>query len=210
MRPKETEMLSKGLSIIGIRSGARIEDAFSVYLGELQKWNEAYSLTSIRDERDIVIKHFLDSCLYIKAIPEACANIADVGSGAGFPGIPLKIIAPELDIALVEPSGKKAAFLRNAIRKLGLKGIRVIENGIERVRDEAFDAALTRALWDISDFVKKAGHAVREGGVFILSKGPSVDEELKAVEGRLAIELMSVALPFADAVRNFVIVKKNG
>ncbi|MEW6215889.1 MAG: 16S rRNA (guanine(527)-N(7))-methyltransferase RsmG, partial [Nitrospirota bacterium] len=95
--------------------------AFMTYLSELKRWNKAYNLTSLSKDEDIIIKHFLDSLLYLKAIPDGEIKIADVGSGAGFPGIPLKIIRPEIEMYLIEPSRKKSAFLRHIIRQVGLK-----------------------------------------------------------------------------------------
>ena len=80
------------------------------YLSELKKWNRAYNLTGLAKDEDIIIKHFLDSLLYLKAIPQGALQVADIGTGAGFPGIPITIIRPEIEMYLIEPSGKKVRF----------------------------------------------------------------------------------------------------
>jgi len=184
---------------------------FSGYLSELKKWNKAYNLTGIHKDEDIIIKHFLDSLLYLGPIPQGIVRVADIGSGAGFPGIPIKIIRPEIAMYLIEPSGKKAAFLRHITRQLKIKGIEIIEKRIEEINVLAelgapVDIALTRALFDIKEFVLKAAHIVKPGGVFILSKGPKVKEELKTA-GDLEYELLKIPLPQTDIIRYIVVAK---
>jgi 16S rRNA (guanine527-N7)-methyltransferase len=202
------EFLGEGLRNLDIPASQEAIRAFLLYLEELKKWNRAYNLTSITEDREIVIKHFLDSALYINALKAIGGppgrSIADVGSGAGFPGIPLKILKPELAISLIEPSGKKCAFLRNMKRKLGLD-LEVIEKRVEEVKGN-FDIALTRALTKAPDFIKKSRHIVKKGGHFILSKGPRYEEELAG----LAVEqVISIPLPFADAQRYLVVIKNS-
>ncbi|MEM3112747.1 MAG: 16S rRNA (guanine(527)-N(7))-methyltransferase RsmG, partial [Candidatus Anstonellales archaeon] len=113
-------LLKKGLRRIGLSSSARQVELFMTYLAELKKWNRVYNLTGLRTDEDIIIRHFLDSLLYLKAIPEGGLSIADVGSGAGFPGIPIKIMRPDIQLALIESSRKRSAFLRHIIRILRL------------------------------------------------------------------------------------------
>ncbi len=204
-------MLGEGLSALGITPSDDRMHQFSTYLRELKKWNRAFNLTGIRDDKDIIVKHFLDSLLYLGPMPNRFIRVADVGSGAGFPGIPIKIIRPEIDMHLIEPSGKKASFLRYIVQRMQMKGIGIIEKRIEDTSvsedfGEAVDIALTRALFDIRAFVEKAAHIVRPGGLFILNKGPRVREELNESEG-LRCELLRYHLPLTDIVRFIVIVK---
>jgi 16S rRNA (guanine527-N7)-methyltransferase len=103
---KTDELLEKGINELGITPSKQQINNFITYLSELKKWNKAYNLTGLKKDEDIIIKHFLDSLLYLKAIPHGEITVADVGSGAGFPGIPIKIIRPEIDMYLVEPSRK--------------------------------------------------------------------------------------------------------
>lgn len=179
------------------------------YLSELKKWNKAYSLTSLKTDEDIITKHFLDSLLFLKAMPEGRISVMDAGSGAGFPGIPIKIMRPEIESYLVEPTRKKAAFLRHIISTLGLKDIEVIEKRIENLEAMDVDVAVTRALFDIKDFCKKASPVLERRGLLILNKGPKVNEELKAIEKNdIDCKVSAVKLPFTDIKRFIVIIRK--
>ena len=203
------ELLSNGLIASGFNPSEQQINAFITYLSELKKWNRVYNLTGLRKDEDIIIKHFLDSLLYLKAMPAGKTEVADIGSGAGFPGIPIKIVRPEIDLYLIEPSEKKCAFLRNIIRQLGLKKIEVIEKRVEDAKGlVAVDIALTRALFTIKEFIRKASPIVREGGILILSKGPKVGEELKTLKD-IGYDLLTVALPLSGIKRHLVVVRIN-
>ena len=201
------ELLSNGLIELGFPHSEQQIKAFITYLSELKKWNRVYNLTGIRKDEDIIVKHFLDSLLYLKAMPAGKIEVADIGSGAGFPGIPIKIVRPEIEMHLIEPSEKKSAFLRNIISQLDLKKIEVIEKRVEDTRGLlAVDVALTRALFHIKDFVRKASPIVRKGGTLILSKGPKVRKELETLKDT-KYHLLTVALPLSEIKRHFVVVK---
>ena len=203
------ELLNNGLIALGITASEQQIKAFITYLSELKKWNRVYNLTGIKKDEDIIIKHFLDSLLYLKAMPAGEIEVADIGSGAGFPGIPIKIVRPEIKLYLIEPSEKKSAFLRNIIGHLGLKKIEVIEKRVEDTKGLlAVDAALTRALFDVKNFVRKASPIVKKGGILILSKGPRVKEELKTLKD-ITYDLLTVALPLSEIRRHLVVVRIN-
>lgn len=202
MNPKE--LLISGLQELGLEPSDEAVRGFMLYLDELMKWNRAYSLTSIFDEQGIVVKHFLDSCLYIKCLPEGTGFIADIGSGAGFPGLPIKILMPEVRVVLVEPVGKKAAFLRNVIRKLGLKGVEVLPQRVQELKGVQVDVALTRALFTVSEFYKAARHIVRPGGVMVMSKGPGLEDELAKAP---PLRIRDMTLPHDGAVRKMVMIE---
>lgn len=183
---------------------------FLIYLSELKRWNMAYNLTSLKSDEDIIVKHFLDSLLYLKGMPEGEMSVMDVGSGAGFPGIPLKIMRPEIFLYLLEPSRKKATFLRHMVKLLGFDAVEVIEKRVEELKSPAVDAAVTRALFTIKDFCEKAMPLVKRRGRLILSKGPKVKEELKEVEGKkMKFEILALRLPLTDIHRFMVIVTKD-
>lgn len=211
-------ILRDGLKALGFAPSKALLDAFGTYASELRRWSRAYSLTSLKTDSDIAIKHFLDSCLYLVALEGTSGvlpkkgrrplSLADVGSGAGFPGIPIKLLRPDFEVHLIEPSRKKSAFLRHMIRTLSLEGITVIEKPVEEVGDVVVDVAVTRALFKAGDFVKKAGRLVGAGGLFILSKGPRVGEELRGTA--LDYELKVLPLPGSDAMRHFVVIRKGG
>ncbi len=203
------ELLESGLAQLGIAPGRQTIGKFMLYLSELKKWNRAYNLTAIREDRQIIIKHFLDSALYLKAVEGRGANIADVGSGAGFPGVVLKLLHPDLSVTLIEPSWKRAAFLRHIAGRLGLAPrLTVFEGKAEELepgksKDKAFDIAVTRALWRAPDFIKKVSGIVRAGGFFIMSKGPSFAAELEGLPQKY--EVLRLKLPFTDAERSIII-----
>jgi 16S rRNA (guanine527-N7)-methyltransferase len=204
------ELFRKGLKELGYIPETDRLNAFMTYLTELKKWNKAYNLTGLKKDNDIIIKHFLDSLLYLKIIPGGEIKVADVGSGAGFPGIPIKIIRPEIDMYLIESSGKKSAFLKHIIRELQLKKIEVIEKRIEETKVNqqipvSVDVAVTRALFTVKDFIKKASHIVKQGGMLILNKGPKVKEELKIIKD-IKYKILTVSLPLGDIKRYIVIV----
>lgn len=181
---------------------------FAIYLEELKKWNKTYNLTSIKTDEDIIIKHFLDSLLYLKAVPEGNISVMDVGSGAGFPGIPIKIMRPEIAMYLVEPTRKKASFLRHIISVLKLEDIVVVEKRVEDLESMDVDVAATRALFDIKDFCKKVSPVLERGGMLILSKGPKVNEELMSIEKGLDYRVLALTLPCTDIKRFMVVIKK--
>lgn len=203
------EILKKGLRELDIAFSEEQIYAFMLFLAELKKWNRVYNLTGIGDDQDIVIKHFLDSLLYLKALPATAFRVADIGSGAGFPGLPVKIIRPEIELYLIEPSGKKTAFLRHIINKIGLDRAEVIEKRVEDVksgRELPFpvDAAVTRALFSIREFVEKSSHIVKQDGILILSKGPKVSEEIKMLKD-FPYEIFPYSLPLAGIKRYIVV-----
>jgi len=209
---KPDELLRDGIIELGFTPSKEQINSFMIYLTELKKWNKAYNLTGLEKDEDIVIKHFLDSLLYLKAIPDGEIRIADVGSGAGFPGIPIKIIRPEIEMFLIEPSRKKSAFLRHITRQLRLEKIEVIEKRIEEIKvnyelPSWVDVAVTRALFSIKEFLKKASHIVRQDGIFILNKGPKVNEELKLFKNR-KYEVITIKLPLSEMKRHIVTISQ--
>ncbi|HHW21167.1 16S rRNA (guanine(527)-N(7))-methyltransferase RsmG [Thermodesulfovibrio thiophilus] len=184
-----------------------ILEKFIIYLNELKKWNKTYNLTSIEDDVAIIIKHFLDSLLYLCFIPEKQLSIADVGSGAGFPGVPIAIFRPDLKITLIEPSWKKSAFLKNIKNKLELKHVDIIQENAEVIR-EKFDIVVSRALWSIKDFVEKCSHLIKINGYFLISKSLKINEEMKKLPAYFETETNEFVLPVFNAKRFIVKLKK--
>lgn len=204
---KVEKLLINGLLELGIEPSESITGSFYRYLHELKKWNRAYNLTSLKSDEDIITKHFFDSLLYLKAIPEGQWSICDIGSGAGFPGMPMAIVKPELGIALIEPSRKKTAFLRHMKRALSLNNTEVIESRVEDVRDKLFDIAVTRALFSIKDLIKKAGHVLKKEGFFVLNKGPKLEDEISRLPDNVKFEVITITLPCTSLQRNLIKVK---
>lgn len=200
---KEKHLLINGLSELKISHSAEIIEKFIIFLHQLKKWNRTYNLTAITKDEDIIIKHFLDSLLYLRYIPDGCWNICDIGSGAGFPGLPIAIVRSELNITLLEPSSKKAAFLRHIKRILSLDNVKIIESRVEDIKGIVFDIAVTRALFKVSELFLKARHII-EDGFFIMNKGPSLIDEIKEIPADIKIEIVPVILPLTSIKRNIV------
>ena len=183
---KPETLLAQGLDELGLDYSETQIDAFMVCLAELRKWSRAYNLTALSSDRDVVIKHFLDSLLYLPSLPSGPVMLADIGSGGGFPGVPVKIMRPDIHVSLVEPSRKKAAFLKNIIRRLRLEGTVVEEQRVEDLAEHCrgkYDVILSRATFSLAQFLDRSCPCLKEGGVLIVSKGPKVAEELRELEG---------------------------
>ena len=199
------DLLREGLKELGIEVVTKQADTFLLYLEELKKWNRAHNLTGLKTDREIVIKHFLDSLLFLKVLPPSARSVADVGSGAGFPGIPMKIIMPGIRLYLIESSLKKAVFLRHVCHLLSLENCTVISQRLEEVDELKVDAVVTRALYGAGEFVEKAARLLNEHGVLILSKGPKVGEESPG-EKHYSLSVEPVILPLLKLKRNLITV----
>jgi 16S rRNA (guanine527-N7)-methyltransferase len=201
---QEREILTDGLLELGMEPRVETVAAFDLYRQELKKWNKVHNITSITDDKEIVVKHFLDSLLYLKAIPAGKLTLCDVGSGGGFPGLPIAIVRADIEVTLLEPSRKKMAFLRQIRRLLSLKNVEIIDARAEEVTDRQFDVVVTRALFTVSDMIIKAGHLVSKGGFLVLNKGPKFDEEVRKIPPSVLAEVMSVSLEKAHLTRNLI------
>lgn len=171
---------------------------FKVYIDELIKWNRAYSLTSIEEPKEIVTKHFMDSLLFLCFTPKEDFSLADIGSGAGFPAVPIAIVRPALKITLIEPSWKKTAFLKNIRRKLDLKNVEIIQNRAEEV-EEKFNIVVSRALWSANELIRRTSHLLEEGGYYILSKSRKLEEELRELKKNVKFEIREFNLIAPEA-----------
>jgi 16S rRNA (guanine527-N7)-methyltransferase len=209
MMNKAQDLLADGLEKIGFGFNEQQIKAFLTYLEELKKWNRAYNLTGLKTDREIIIKHFLDSLLFARALPPQALTLADIGSGAGFPGMPIKIMLPHLTVFLIEPTQKKAVFLKHICNKLQLENVEIIDKRIEDIKEFHVDAAVTRALYSIREFIDKAKDILNNNGVLILSKGPGLEKELAVLsKDELAgISREDIILPFENAFRHIVSVR---
>ena len=185
---------------------------FELYYQELLDWNAKVNLTTITAPADAAIKHFLDSILLLKYVPLAGALI-DIGTGAGFPGIPLKIMRPELSVVLVEAVRKKASFLKQIIRLLKLDGIEVYNGRIEVFdRHAAFDYAVSRAFSELGMFCRLAEPCIKSGGLLLAMKGSDAKEHAAAQEmtahGLACAAIYSYELPLQKGRRSLIIMQK--
>ena len=151
------------------------------YLALLARWNATYNLTAIRDPREMLAKHLLDS-LAMQPFVRGLASLADLGTGPGLPGIPLAIATPGLQVTLVESNGKKARFLREAVRQLKLGNVQVAESRIEAFRPgTTFDAITARALATLPLILDLGGHLLGDDGRLLAMKGVVPDDEIAAL-----------------------------
>jgi len=151
--------------------------AFAIYLEEVIRWSARINLTALREPEDIVRTGFLDSLACLPLIPPEAKRALDVGSGAGFPGLPLKLSRPDLSFTLVEASRKKATFLQHMVRHLGVAGVRVVQRRAEELAADpeeagAYDLALARAAAPPPDQGRLVRPFLRPGGLFLLQIGP--------------------------------------
>jgi 16S rRNA (guanine527-N7)-methyltransferase len=207
-------------NLLGIHLSPRQLACFERYEKELVEWNARFNLTAIRDSEGIRAKHFLDSLTCLLAwrdVPPA--SLIDVGTGAGFPGLPLKILYPGLDLALVESVGKKAAFCRHAAASLGMERVDVITARAEEVGQnpryrERFDWAVARAVAALPILVEYLLPLVKVGGGVLAQKGESGPAEAHASEralrmlgGRLR-QVIPVHLPGVAEDRYLIVIDK--
>jgi len=212
MTPRE--LLIAGSKELGIALSIGQVKSFFVYLAELKKWNRKINLTAITEERDTVIKHLLDSLSYIKAFtPASGIRLLDMGSGAGFPAIPLKIAAPDISITMVESVKKKASFLRHIVRTLPLEAVEVLDIRMEEMPDSyhsSFDIVTARAFAEMPEAL---GHGVvflKPGGLVILSRGPeeTISDQKLDRAGVKVEQRLEFTLPHSDYKRAIWVFKK--
>ena len=174
------------------------------YLALLDRWNRTYNLTAIRDPREMLTKHLLDSLAMHRFVEDQ--SLADLGTGPGLPGIPLAIAKPGLRVTLVESNGKKARFLREAVRMLELGNARVLESRAEAVDEPAaFDLVTARALDRLAGIVAVGGHLLKPDGRLLAMKGQRPDEEIAELPpGWRASAIHPLVVPGLAAERHLV------
>lgn len=154
-------------------------EKFNEYLSLLLEWNEKFNLTAITDKDQIEEKHFIDSIYLTKYFDVKGKSLIDIGSGAGFPGIPLAIAEPELKVTLLESNGKRVSFLNEAINKLGLKNVFVIQGRAEELGTrEKYDIVTARAVKELNVLLEISFYLLKVGGSFIAYKSSNIDNEI--------------------------------
>jgi 16S rRNA (guanine527-N7)-methyltransferase len=216
--------LIEGAGKLGIEFNARQANQFELYYQELIEWNKKINLTAITDYSSVQIKHFLDSLTITLALTEGEIgrpdfNIMDIGTGAGFPGVPLKILFPQPRLVLIEPTTKKTAFLRHIIRKLELENIEVLNSRAEEAAHlslyrEQFALVLSRAVALLPTLVELTLPFCQIGGRFIAQKKGESDQEINRAEKAIAIlggkldQIKKIELDEFDDARYLVIIDK--
>ncbi|MCL4873623.1 16S rRNA (guanine(527)-N(7))-methyltransferase RsmG [bacterium] len=212
---EKLEILKKGALELGIELNEGQGEAFLVYLRELKTWNKRINLTAIEDDREIIIKHFLDSLTPVRFL-SGINSALDMGAGAGFPGIPIKIAMPDLQVTLLDSVLKKVSFMRHIIRTLGLKGIEAIHaraeaNELKTRLAGSFDCVISRAFSELAAFSALALPYLKPGGMLLAMKGPAVSDELGAMgetSGFTRPEVHEARVPFSSRVTRLVVMRK--
>ena len=217
METPNKDLLVQGAKAFGIDLDEEAIESFDLYLKELLKWNRKINLTAIRSEKGMILKHFLDSLSVTPYLPKH-SSILDIGSGAGFPGIPLKIVQPTLEMTLIDSVRKKVDFQRHIIRMLGLRGTEALHG---RVQDKEilqslarrFDIVLSRAFSDLRTFLVLSLPFLKEEGTVIAMKGEVDDKEmtlLTETEGtRYRLQkTIPLILPFSSFKRTILLFEK--
>ncbi len=174
----ELDVLRQGLAELTLNCTARQEACFKRYLEILYLYRNKVHLISHADHHRIALKHFLPSLL---ALPDLAGkrSFADIGAGAGFPSVPLKIMTPGIQCTMFESVGKKAQFLKTLVRELQLPDIEVVSDRAERHQHRSFDVVLARAAGTVSFLLKTAAPMIGHSGLIVLFKSPDIDDELK-------------------------------
>ena len=177
--------LQQGARLLGVELGEKEIALFDLYQSELLKWNARINLISENTAGEIVTRHFLDSLSAAKFITFQNARLIDIGCGAGFPGIPLKIALPSIQLSLLETNRKKVSFLKHIIRSLNLDQTQTLHDRTENVvRTETwkakFDVVISRAAFKLPVLLPLGDYFLAPGGLLITLKGPDVSAELEA------------------------------
>ena len=209
--PAQAELgrrLEKGALELGLALGRGDRSKLLQYLALLEKWNQVYNLTAIRDTGRMVSGHLLD-CLSV--VPYLTGTrMLDAGSGAGFPGIPIAVARPDIQVALLDSNQKKAAFLRQAVADLQLKNAIVVCERVEAWHaGEKFDFIISRAFAEIAEFIALTKHLLAPGGVFAAMMGVYPFEEIERLPPDFRVrQTHALAVPGLEGERHLVLIER--
>lgn len=203
---------------IGLLLNEKQMNQFYNYMKLLLEWNEKMNLTAITEPKEVILKHFIDSMTIAKYMKKEC-KLIDVGTGAGFPGIPIKIVREDIKVVLLDSLNKRINFLKQVIEELELTNMeavhsRVEEYGRNKNKRESFDCATSRAVANLSTLAEYLMPLVKLNGICISMKGPNIEEEIQ--QSKKAISLLGgkiekiekIQLPKSNIDRNIIIIHK--
>jgi 16S rRNA (guanine527-N7)-methyltransferase len=215
-----TNLLKSSASELGIKLQCHQLEQFDEFAYLLVQANRSLNLTRITEPDDIVTNHFLDSLLFLNAMDiHPKARVIDIGTGAGFPGIPMKIVRPDLNMTLMDATSKKIRFISSAIEQLSLENVHPIygraeELAREESHREQYDIACARALSEMKALVELCLPLVKIGGHLIASKSVDIDEEIKEAKpiigqlGGVVSKISDTHIPGTDIIRRIIVIAK--
>jgi 16S rRNA (guanine527-N7)-methyltransferase len=203
MSKNSLSLFLDGLKQLGVEPKYTLLEQFFLYRQELLEWNSRMNLTAITDPGDVLLKHFLDSLSLLKVYDKSSTRLLDIGSGAGFPGLALKIVRPQWEVVLLEATGKKVTFLRHMIEMLQIEHVEAVHGRAEEFAHKqeyraTFDLVTARAVASIPVLLEYAAPFCRAGGCVVLLKKGALDDEL--AQGKRAAQEVGVVLKSDTAV----------
>jgi len=197
--------LVAGLTELRLSLTHRQIDALLQFIQLIAKWNKAYNLTAVRDPVDMVKLHVLDSLVVLPYVKPS--RIADIGTGAGLPGIPLAICMPDCHFTLVDSNSKKTRFVQQAVLELKLKNVDVVHSRVELLKpDVLFSTVLSRAFASMHDILQLTGHLLAEEGLLLAMKGQTPEQELAQMDSNFSV--ISLRVPGIEAERCLICMEK--
>ena len=212
----------QALDMLDIKYDKNVYEQFELYTNYLLEYNEKVNLTAIKEKNDIYLKHYLDSLSVLKYFDiKQNSKAIDIGTGAGFPAIPVKIIRKDIQMDLVDSLNKRIIFLQNLIQKLNLENINPIHSRAEELANnkdyrQMYDICLSRAVANMSTLAEYCTPFLKKGGYLLCLKGQNVDEEIKTSQNAMKklnckiVEKIIVSIPFSDLNHNIIVVEKIG
>ena len=200
-------MIAEGLAALGLALSDAQQQQLQKYLSLLQRWNQAFNLTAVRDPGQMVVRHLLDSLAVSPWIEDG--PLLDVGSGAGLPGIPLAIAHPGTEVTMLDSNGKKTRFVQQAILELGLPNATVVQSRVEQY-PSAFPQVITRAFASVPDILSLADACVTPTGRILAMKGVLTDVEMAGISAPWRAERHVLKVPFLDEQRQLLILTREG
>lgn len=202
------QQLAEGLRALGIALPDDAQTRLLAYAAFLEKWNRTYSLTALRDPKLAVSHHLLDSLAILPHV--SAANLLDVGSGGGQPGIPVAIARPTMAVTLLDSNGKKTAFLQQAVIELGLKNVQVVTGRVEAYRPASpFAAIASRAFAGLADFLGLTRHLLAPGGEWLAMKGQRPDAEMNTLPAGVTVAAVHrLDVPGVEGERHLVVIRE--
>lgn len=199
------EKLQQGLAALALNLSAEQIESLLKFVQLIAKWNKAYNLTAVREPLEMVGLHILDSLAVLPHLKPS--RIADIGTGAGLPGIPLAICRPECKFVLVDSNSKKTRFVQQAVLELKLRNVEVVHSRVEQFQPaELFDMVLMRAFASMPDIVKMTGHLLADDGALLAMKGQQPVEELAGIDAEY--QVIPLAVPGVDAERCLIRIER--